>query len=157
MNQEPRIMHRAIRDIPKSSLTLILLLLIWLGAPPVHAAVPPPPPNQPTGLTPSSISSSEIDLAWSSVANATGFYVYQSPNGSSSWNQIANITNGSAISYQNTSGLSAGTPYYYYIIAYNSGGNSTQSSTVSDYTRPIAPTLSAFTNVSNTSVQVNWG
>ena len=67
---------------------------------------------------------SKITLAWSSVVNATGYYLY---SGTSSSNEnVTVLANYSGTSYTNT-GLANGTTYYYYVTATNAGGISPRS------------------------------
>ena len=82
------------------------------------------PPAAPLSLT-AVAGDSQIVLAWSSVANATGYYLY---SGTSSSNEnVIVLANYSGTSYTNT-GLANGTTYYYYVTATNAGGVSPKSS-----------------------------
>lgn len=81
----------------------------------------------PTGLTATVASSTQINLAWTAVAGATGYVLERSGNGSTGWTQIATP---SATSFQDT-GLTASTIYYYRLRATNSENTSGNSSTVS--------------------------
>ena len=81
-------------------------------------------PGTPTGVTATAASTSSITVSWSSVSEATGYYVYRSTSASGTYNQVGTS---SSTSYTNT-GLSAGTTYYYRVSAYNSYGESAQSS-----------------------------
>ncbi len=90
-------------------------------------------PATPSGLGAFTISSSQINLAWTdNSSNESGFKIERSPDGSS-WTQIY-LTAANAISYSNT-GLQAGAPYFYRIRATNGAGDSGYSNTASARTK----------------------
>jgi len=77
------------------------------------------PPSAPSGMVASAPSQSQINLSWSDGSNnETGFRIERSPNGTSSWQEIASV-GANVISYQNT-GLACDTRYYYRVRAYRS-------------------------------------
>ena len=85
-------------------------------------------PAAPSNLSATTVSSSQINLSWTDNSNGEdGFRIERSPNGSSSWTQIATV-GVNVTTYQNT-GLACGTTYYYRVRAYNTGGNSNYSNT----------------------------
>jgi hypothetical protein len=96
------------------------------------------------------VSSTEIDLSWSSASGATGYLISELKG--KSWVQISKLGGGST-SYAVT-GLSANTFYSFDVAAYNSIGTST-SSPQSALTFPIAPTLTA-TPVSTSEIDLSW-
>ncbi|WP_368293240.1 cell wall-binding repeat-containing protein [Dehalobacter sp. TBBPA1] len=81
-------------------------------------------PDVPDNLAATSVSSSQINLTWSSVSAATSYYVYRATSSSGTYSKIATVTDES---YNNT-GLTANTTYYYKIKSYNSYGTSDYSS-----------------------------
>ncbi len=82
------------------------------------------PPAKPAGLT-AVISGGEVKLSWNAVTGATGYYVYR---GTSAGNETLL---GSALNNSYTdSNIKAGTTYYYYVIAYNSTGESAASAEI---------------------------
>jgi hypothetical protein len=100
-------------------------------------------PAAPINLSAKAMSTSQISLTWTGSAGATGYLIQRSLNGSSGWTQIGS-TSGNATSYQD-SGLSAGTTYYYRVLA--TGGN------VSSAPSNVA---SATTTSSTTTVDTIW-
>lgn len=99
------------------------------------APPPPPPPAAPSGLSPTAISYSQINLSWAdNSTDETGFQIERCVGTASSCSggsfvplvQLgANVT-----SYSNTS-LASETAYTYRVRAYNAGGNSAFSTTAS--------------------------
>ena len=91
-------------------------------------------PSVPSGLSASTISSSQINLSWTASTDnvgVTGYKIYRSGS------QIATVTSGT--SYQNT-GLNPSTTYTYTVSAFDAAGNtSSQSSSVSATTQAPSP------------------
>lgn len=103
---------------------------------------PPPadttPPSQPTGLTATAASSTQINLSWTASTDnvgVTGYKVYR--NGSAT--PVGTPTTNSF----NDTGLTPSTTYSYYVVANDAAGNSSpNSSTVSATTQaPACPVL----------------
>ncbi len=89
-------------------------------------------PAAPTGLL-ATAGNAEISLTWSASSGATGYYVQRTTVSGGPYVQIAvSATN----SYTNT-GLINGTTYYYVVSAFNSVGQSVNSSQAS--ATPVAP------------------
>jgi len=87
-------------------------------------------PTAPYGLSATAASRSQINLSWSdNSSNETGFIIERAVSGGSFVKIATTLTN--ATSYQDISSLSSGTTYQYRICAYNGGGNSAYSGTVS--------------------------
>lgn len=93
------------------------------------------PPSQVMGLTANPISTSEIDLAWSTTLGAANYIVQR--NG-------ANITTVSGLTYNDT-GLTQATQYQYNIIATNSAGPG-----------PASAAVFASTNAAESGGAVKW-
>jgi hypothetical protein len=114
-------------------------------------ATPYGPPGAPTGLT-ATPSNTQISLAWTAPTSTGGFPIQ-------SYNVYRNnvfLVNTSTTSFTNT-GLTNGTSYSYYVIAYNGVLFGAASNTVSatPFTNPGAPTgLSA--TPGNTQVSLSW-
>ncbi len=113
-------------------------------------------PTTPTNLTSSNITENSIDLSWTASTDnigVTGYDVYQ--NGT----YLANTAN----TNYSVTGLSASTSYSFYIIAKDAAGNeSNASSSISvttgapDTEAPTAPTNLASSNITDSSVDLNW-
>lgn len=86
------------------------------------------PPSAPSSLIATAENPFRIRLNWADNANnETGFKIERSPNGSSSWTQIATV--GANTTQYLNSGLSESTSYYYRVRAYNGQGDSTYTNT----------------------------
>jgi hypothetical protein len=87
-------------------------------------------PAAPTGLTASSISTSQINLAWTdNASNETGFKIERKTGAGGTYAQIATVA-ASVTTYSNT-GLTVGTSYFYRVRATNAGGDSAYSNEAS--------------------------
>lgn len=93
------------------------------------------PLSTPT-LTATVISSSQIDLSWTNVANESSYRLEWSPNGSTGWTQIGGTIAANTTTYSHTS-LTASTLYYYRVkavgdgVTYSDSGYGTDSDTTS--------------------------
>jgi len=98
-------------------------------------------PAAPTNLTASAVSSSQINLAWTISSGATGYQIQQSLSASTStgWTQVGSTSGGSSTTFQDT-GLTAGTTYYFRVIATGGSINSAFSNVASATTTGTAPT-----------------
>ena len=96
-------------------------------------APPLSPPSTPTGLTASASSSSQINLSWTaSTGTVTGYKIYR--NGTYPKSVTATSTS--------DTGLSPSTNYCYNVTAYNSAGESVQSSQACAMTQALPPPVS---------------
>ena len=103
-------------------------------------------------LSSASNTTSGIQLKWSKVADATGYILYRK-TGSGSWSRIADIKNGSTVSYIDKTAKS-GTTYTYTIRAY-SGKYMSDWKTTKTIKRLADPTVSSASNIT-AGVQVKW-
>ncbi|MEI7688861.1 MAG: fibronectin type III domain-containing protein [Candidatus Nomurabacteria bacterium] len=105
-------------------------------------------PTTPSGLTATAFSSSQINLSWNASADAvgvTGYKIYK--NGTQ-------ITTTSNTSYSST-GLSSATLYTYYVVAYDTAGNnSNSSSTAQATTQSLTSTQTCGTGGSCTAADI---
>ena len=129
-------------------------LYIQVGNPPSN-----PPDGNPGNMTASAVSSSQINLAWSDGSgNESGFRLERSPNGSTGWNEIADLAANST-SY-NDMGLNASTAYYYQVSAYNANGSSgfasASATTQAPPPLPHAPTNLVANAVSTSQINLVW-
>ena len=93
-------------------------------------------PSAPTNLTANAVSSSQINLAWTSSTDNVGLTGYKIYRGGTQ------ITTVSGTSYQNT-GLAPSTTYTYKVAAYDAAGNtSAQASSASATTQGPLPSTS---------------
>jgi hypothetical protein len=70
-----------------------------------------------------------IDLAWNDVNGETGYVLQRSTDAGTTWGTIA--TTGQDVTAASDSGLSAGTTYWYRVVASNAAGDSAPSEVVS--------------------------
>jgi hypothetical protein len=92
-------------------------------------------PAAPTGLAATAVSSSQINLTWGASTGATGYEIERSLSATSGWTEIGTAT---TKSYSDT-GLTAGTKYYFQVIATGGGFSSAASNTASATTTGTAP------------------
>ncbi len=108
-------------------------------------------PAAPTGLTATTISDVQINLAWTDgIPNEDGFRIYRSTDGTTY--TLVTSTAINATSYSDT-GLTGNRTYWYKIAAFNTAGNSTDSNVASTMTGPAAPSALAVNSVSGSA---NW-
>jgi hypothetical protein len=110
------------------------------------------PPSTPTGFAVTPASSSQINLSWNASTGATGYRVYRG---------VTLISSVAATSYSDT-GLSPSTNYCYSVTAYNSAGESTQTSQACAVTLappvspPSTPTGFVVTAASSSQINLSW-
>ena len=115
------------------------------------------PPSAPTSLTATAASTTRVNLSWADAANnETGFYLQRKTGASGTWATIATLGQ-NIISYQDSTGLTAATAYYYRISSYNSSGESAASNEANATTLTIAtPTNLRATVASTTQINLSW-
>lgn len=117
----------------------------------------PTVPQPPIGLAANVVSSSQINLSWTTPSNnggsaITGYKIDRSINGGSSWGTLVSNTGSTATTYSNTA-LIANTAYAYRVSAINSVGTSAVSNTASGTTLTVSSsgTVSITVNSANLS------
>jgi titin len=132
----------------------------WSNIPSVTTPSGGSVPAAPSGLSATSVSTSQINLSWNDNSNnESGFKVERATSSGGPFSQIA-TRGANSTSYSNT-GLSSSTTYYYRVRAYNSSGNSGYSNTGSATTQsggsvPNAPTNLTATAVSSSQINLTW-
>lgn len=115
------------------------------------------PPKAPEALTATTISSSQINLAWQDLStNETGFQLERSTDGTN-FDKIADLA-ANITSYPNT-GLSPATKYWYRVRAVNTANPSVFSNVASATTIdviPLAPENLAATVISYGQIDLAW-
>lgn len=95
-------------------------------------------PAAPGNLAGSGASSSQVNLSWlDNSTNETGFKVERAASATGPWSQVGTAAAG-AISYADTTGLAASTPYWYRVRAYNTAGDSPYSNTATATTQGVS-------------------
>lgn len=123
----------------------------WAGA---RLLGTPTAPTAPSGLTASTVSSSQLKLTWTNTAaNQTGVRVDRSTDGTN-FNPVTTLA-ASATTFTD-SGLSASTKYYYRVVAINAVGPSSASNIASATTATVA-TVTYLSDLSWASATVGYG
>ena len=114
------------------------------------------PPVTPSGFSATTVSATQINLAWTDTSsNEAGFQVRRATGSSCDANTtVVATTDANVISYSDTS-LAQGTKYCYVVCSYNSDGSACASSATATTTLP-APTGFSYGTIGYSSIIVNW-
>ncbi len=117
------------------------------------------PPLDPSGLSATAISSTEIDLSWADNSNnEAGFKIARSTDGFITYTLLA-TTSPNVTAYKDNTGLVAGTTYYYAVRATNTYGDSGWSNQVGVTTPqspPAAPSSLTTKAASASEIDLTW-
>jgi Fibronectin type III domain len=117
-------------------------------------------PPEPSGLTATASSTTQIDLAWQdNSSNEDGFQIEQAPGSTASFTLIATV--GPNVTSYSSTGLTANTGYSYRVRAYNAAGPSAYSNvatatTSGGTTLPLPPSALTATTNSATQIDLVW-
>ncbi len=114
------------------------------------------PPPAPVAIAAANVTENSFGANWNSAAGATGYYLDVSTNNSFGdfLTGYLNLAVGNVLS-QSVTGLSSNTTYYYRVRAYNGGGTSTNSGTISVTTGiPVSLRFDSVTWLETNQVQV---
>ena len=118
-------------------------------------------PAAPSNLSAVAWSASQINLTWTDNAgDESAYLVERSPNGSTSWAQIASL-GANSTGYGNT-GLACNTTYYYRVRAYRAGDgqysaySNVDGATTDACSPPTAPSGLSATGVSAEQINLSW-
>jgi len=116
------------------------------------------PPAAPGSLAATTISKTQIDLAWTDNSdNEDGFKVERKTGAAGTYAQI--IALGAGVTSFSDIGLTQGTQYFYRVRAHNNGGHSAFSNVANATTIPDAPAKPGnliATPVSNVKIVLTW-
>ena len=119
------------------------------------------PPTAPSGLVANAASQTQINLDWTDASSdESDFHIERSPNGSSSWVEIATVSAG--VATYNNSGLTCGTAYYYRARAHRhsdsqySAYSNTANTTTLVCNPPAAPSGLNASAASQTQIDLGW-
>jgi FtsP/CotA-like multicopper oxidase with cupredoxin domain len=124
----------------------------------VEVTTPDVPPAAPTDLTAPSVTSTQVDLAWTdNSGNEDGFVIQRSVDGGTTWNQAGQTT--TAVAAFSDTTVVPGQSYLYQVYAFNANGNSLPSNSVQADPPPVLPadpTNLTATTVASTQVSMAW-
>ncbi len=124
----------------------------------VSATTLPNPPAAPSSLIATTVSNTQIDLAWTDNSGSEiGFRIERKAAGEGSFTEIA--TTGVGTTNYASTGLSGNTEYFYRVRAYNAGGNSSYSNEANATTQPdplVAPSNLMANTVSSSQIDLTW-
>jgi FtsP/CotA-like multicopper oxidase with cupredoxin domain len=124
-----------------------------------QATTPDVTPVAPTGLMTTTVTSAQVDLAWTDASNnESGFVVERSDDLGVTWNQAGQTAADTAV-FSDTTVVSA-TTYIYRVYAWNTAGNSASSNEITVTTTtgipPAAPSNLVIANYTASSLTLAW-
>lgn len=110
----------------------------------------------PKDVTVSSISENQLNITWSSVAGATGYYIYRSTEYNGTYAYIGNLPKTHGIGFTDT-GVTKGVTYYYKIRAYEGSSSIGPYSGAASGTPVEKPViLDAALSSDGKSIHISW-
>jgi hypothetical protein len=121
---------------------------------------PDGPPAFPSNLSAANLAQTSLTLLWQdNSSNETGFTVEMAAD-SAFTNILQTITTGANVTTLDFTGLTAGTPYYFRVAAFDLVAPSAWSAPLavitSPATIPAAPANMTTSNITQTSITLNW-
>jgi M6 family metalloprotease-like protein len=118
------------------------------------------PPAAPVALSATSVTQTGFTAKWNASSGATRYYLDVSTSSTfASFVTGYNNKNVSNVTSSAVTGLTANLTYYYRVRAYNTGGTSGNSNTITTtllISKPAAPVASAATNLTSSGFTANW-
>jgi fibronectin type 3 domain-containing protein len=113
--------------------------------------------SAPVGVTATALSANQINLSWTAVTGATGYFVYRGITPGAESSTALNSTAVASTSYLDSS-LTASTTYYYTVRAVNRSGLSIPSTEAQATTQAasLTPTAWNLTGAGNWNSTANW-
>jgi titin len=123
-----------------------------------NATTLPTAPTAPSSLTATTVSNTQIDLAWAdNSGNEDGFKIERKTGAAGTYAEVGTV--GANVASYSDNGLDPATEYFYRVRAHNAGGQSDYSNEANATTLPTAPTAPSSltaTTVSNTQIDLAW-
>lgn len=116
-----------------------------------------PPPTAPSNLSAVAVSGTEVRLMWSDSSSTETGFIIERAESSGEFVPLTTV-NANSTTYSDNA-VAPATQYSYRVIAFNSGGNSAASDTVTITTpqsAPIAPMNLVARGVSTTRIELTW-
>ncbi len=149
-------LQRASKSSLSIGLALMSLLMCLAFTPDLYGHVAAP--TAPSSLTATAMSNARIDLAWTDNSNNEDGFSIEIKVGAAGVYSELDVVGANVKTYSST-GLDAGTQYFYRVRAFNAEGNSAFSNQANATTLPDLPaapsSLSALTQ-SNTQINLTW-
>jgi titin len=108
----------------------------------------------PTGLAVDAITTTQVQLSWTDNSGGEAHYIVYRAVGSGDFDAVDTVDPDTEA--WNDSDIDPATTYHYYVTASNGAGESEPTDTVNALTRTAAPTISAATPTSATTMTVTW-
>ncbi len=115
-----------------------------------------PAPGTPSNLAATAISAAQINLSWTAASGVVTRYRIERKTGAAGTYAVIDSVAGNITTYQNSSGLTPTTQYFYRLRACNTTGCSNYSAEASATTAPAGSTGLSATTISSTQINLSW-